>query len=71
MADLESFPTKSITEESVDESIERLRQIRLARRTPVRTSSTPTISKKAKASATPKVSAAQAAKLLELLEGEL
>jgi DNA-binding TFAR19-related protein (PDSD5 family) len=69
MASLEDLPIKSILEESTDEAIERLRQIRLARRTPVK--AVKVISSKAKASAVPKVSAEQAAKLLELLEGEL
>lgn len=71
MASLEDFPIKSITEETPDEAIERLRQIRLSRRTPTKAARSPSIVKKAKASAVPKVSAEQAAKLLELLEGEL
>jgi len=65
MADLESLGFPSITEMATDEALELLRQIRLSRRTPVKSTKTTT-----KKMAIPKVCDDQAAELLKLLQGE-
>lgn len=69
MADLDDLGIKSILDTSQDEALERLRQIRLSRRVPVK-SRTPkkTAAKKAQSKPMPKLSASQAADLLKLLE---
>ena len=64
MADLESFESQSITDMSTDEAIEMLRQIRLSRRIPVKSTK-----KKPSKKKSPTVNATQAAELLKLLEG--
>lgn len=66
MADLDDLNYKSITDMDTDEALELLRQIRLSRRVPVKKSKTTNKKKKAE----PKISADQAAKLLELLGGK-
>ena len=68
MATIEDL-NKSITDMSVDEGIEHLRQLRLSRRIPVKKQSKATIKKKAKAKAIPKVNSEQAKDLLKLLGG--
>lgn len=68
MADLDSLGYKSLTEMTVDEGIEHIRQIRLSRRIPVKKPKKTTTTKK-KAKAPPKVSSNQAAELLKLLTG--
>lgn len=67
MANLDDLGFTSITDMSTDEALETLRQIRLSRRIPVKTTQ-PTKSKDAKAS--PKISEDQAAELLRLLTGD-
>jgi len=73
MADLEDLGIESILNTSADEGIERLRQIRLSRRTqktaPKKVATR--AAKKQEAKAIPKLSANQAANLLNLLEDEL
>lgn len=66
MADLDDLGYKSITEMTTDEALEMLRQIRLSRRTPVKTTRTTTAKKKTQVI----VSANDAAKLLSILTGE-
>jgi hypothetical protein len=66
MADLDDLGFTSISDMSTDESIELLRQIRLSRRVPVKTTKS-TTSKKPKPA---NVSADQAAELLKLLTGD-
>lgn len=66
MADLDSLEYKSITEMTTDEAIEMLRQIRLSRRVPVRSTRTTSAKKKTKP---PKVTEDQAAQLLKILTG--
>lgn len=70
MADLESLNYKSITEMSVDESLERIRQLRLSRRTPdkPRKPSKKLVKKAEKEEALGKLTPEQAAELLKLLE---
>lgn len=63
MTTIEDLHIPSITNMSQDEAIEYLRQLRLARRTPVKRTVT---SKKPKI---PKMSTEQAAELLKILEG--
>ena len=67
MANLDDLNYKSLTEMTKDEALERIRQIRLSRRTPVRT--TKTIRRKVE-KASPKVSSDEAAELLKLLTGD-
>jgi len=67
MADLESLNYTSITDMSTDEALERLRQIRLSRRTPEVRKSTTIRSKK---QLIPKVDTDMAAELLKLIKGE-
>ena len=67
MATIEDL-NKSITDMSVDEGIEHLRQLRLSRRIPVKKSKS-TAKKKAKAKAIPKPNAEQSKELLKLLGG--
>jgi hypothetical protein len=64
MSDLEDLGFTSITEMSNDEALETLRQIRLSRRVPIKT--TRVVRKVEKAT----VSADQAAELLKLLTGD-
>jgi hypothetical protein len=66
MADLDDLGFTSISDMSNDEGLERLRQIRLSRRTPTKVTKTTTISKKS----TPAISSDQAAELLKILTGE-
>lgn len=65
MSDLDDLGFTSITEMSTDDAIEMLRQIRLARRTPLQ----PTKVVTKKQTKAPKVNAEQAAELLKLLTG--
>jgi len=65
MATLDDLNIPALTDMSVDEGIEHLRQLRLSRRTPVK--KTKTTIKKAKAKATSKISTKQAQELLKLL----
>jgi len=65
MANLDDLGYKSITEMTNDEALETLRQIRLARRAPVKTTKTTTTKKKLDV----KVDSDQAAELLKLLTG--
>lgn len=68
MADLDSLGYKSLTEMSVDEGIELIRQIRMSRRVPVKKPKKTTKATRKK-KATPNVSSNQAAELLKLLTG--
>ena len=68
MSDLNDIPITSIIDMSPDEAIEHLRQMRLARRTPIKPSPSVIKKREAKAKAEPKLSADQAADLLKLLE---
>lgn len=70
MADLEDLGIDSILDTSQDEAIERLRQIRLSRRIPVksRKTSSSKSTAKAKSKAPPRLSAKQAENLLNLLD---
>lgn len=70
MADLEDLGIDSILDTSQDEVIERLRQIRLSRRIPVksRKTSSSKSTAKAKSKAPPRLSAKQAENLLNLLD---
>jgi len=70
MADLEDLGISSILDTSQDEAIERLRQIRLSRRIPVKTKGKKKSTKKSKPAPAKKLSQSQAANLLKLLEGE-
>lgn len=65
MADLEDLGFLSITEMSNDEQLELLRQVRLARRTPIKQVKTTT-----KKIPTAAVNADQAAELLKILGGK-
>ena len=65
MANIDDLEYKSISEMTTDEAIEHLRQIRLSRRIPVKSSK----GKKKKTKALPKVNADQAAEILKLLGG--
>ena len=67
MADIDSLETTSISDMSPDEAIEYLRQLRLARRAPVKTQSTSTKKKVAQAKTASKISKSDAATLLKLL----
>lgn len=67
MANLDDLPIPSISEMDPDEAIEYLRRIRLARRTPTKVQK-PTTNKKKSVTATPTMSATQAAELLKLIE---
>ena len=68
MATIEDLDYKSIIDESKDEAIERLRQIRLSRRTPVKkTKSKKTTSKAAKKKDIENISPEVARKFLELI----
>lgn len=70
MANLDDLNYQSITEMTTEESLELIRQIRLSRRTVVRTPKQQTaITKKQKAKAIPTMDANQAAELLKLLTG--
>lgn len=69
MASLDDLGFGSITDKTTEQNIENLRQIRLNRRTPVRTTKT-TTTKKPKAAKTSDLSREQAAELLKLLTGE-
>lgn len=70
MADLEDLGIDSILDTSQDEAIERLRQIRLSRRIPVksRKTSSSKSTAKAKSKVPPRLSAKQAENLLNLLD---
>lgn len=70
MADIESLDHTSISDMSQDEAIEYLRQLRLARRLPNKKQSTSTKKKIAQTKSASKISKAQAANLLKLLEGD-
>lgn len=67
MATIDDLSIPSITDESVNEAIERLRKIRLSRRIPAKK---PPSTKKKQAKAIPKLSSQQAANLLKELEGK-
>jgi len=67
MADLEDLGFLSITEMANDEQLELLRQIRLARRTPIKQVKTTTTTKKIPTAA---VTVDQAAELLKILGGK-
>ena len=66
MADLEDLGFLSITDQSNDEALETLRQIRLSRRIPVKKTRTPSKKKKTKQA----VSADQAAEILKIIGGK-
>ncbi len=66
MADLEDLGFLSITDQSNDEALETLRQIRLSRRIPVKKTRTTSKKKKTKQA----VSAEQAAEILRILGGK-
>lgn len=69
MANLDDLGYKSISEMSPDEAIEHIRQLRLSRRVPVKSTKATKSNKKAnKATAPAKLSSTQAADLLKLLE---
>ena len=65
MADLDDLGFTSISEMTSDEGLELLRQIRLSRRVPVKSTKTTTKKKES-----PKVSSEQAAELLKLIMGD-
>lgn len=65
MANLDSLNYTSITEMSIDEALELIRQIRLSRRIPVKKVKKTTSRKKSKA--VPNINAQQAAELLKIL----
>ena len=68
--DLEDLNYPSITDMSIDERIELLRQIRLSRRVPLKTKKrSNAIKKSRKKKAVPKVDASQANELLKILGG--
>lgn len=69
MADLDDLDRESITETSRDEGIELLRQIRLSRRTPVKTTKKTSAAKGRQKKKPPELSADQAADLLKILTG--
>lgn len=64
MANIDDLDLKSISEMDTDEAIEHLRQIRLSRRTPAKSSRG-----KKKKKALPKLSQSEAAELLKTLGG--
>ena len=66
MANLDDLGKESITEMSTDDAIELLRQTRLSRRTPVKSTKKSATKKPKKA---PDVSPAMAANLLKILGG--
>jgi len=69
MANIDDLDHESITEMSIDEAIELLRQVRLSRRMPA--SSRPATIKKIKSTiSTQSVDAATASELLKILEGK-
>ena len=71
MATIEDLDFTSIVDESTDEAIERLRQIRLSRRTPVKKVSTKkTTSKQVEKQATKKLNSKDALELLNLLKDD-
>jgi len=70
MSQLKDLDYTSILDMGSDEAIERLRQIRLSRRVPVKSRKASKTIKKAKATSTPKLSAEQAAELLKQLGEE-
>jgi hypothetical protein len=68
MSTIEDLDFTSIVDESTDEAIERLRQIRLSRRTPVKKVSTPkTTSKQMKKQVTKNLNAKDALELLDII----
>jgi hypothetical protein len=67
MADLESLGYKSISEMSTDEAIEHLRQIRLSRRVPAKTTKPKKESVKKQKNDIGKMSPEEAKKLLEMI----
>ena len=69
MATIEDLNFTSIVDESTDEAIERLRQIRLSRRAPVKKVSTPkTTSKQVKRQVTKNLNPTDVLELLNLLK---
>lgn len=69
MSDLDDLGFTSISDMSTDEALETLRQIRLSRRTPKKSSKKKT-SKRVTAKAAPTVDADTAAELLKILGGK-
>jgi hypothetical protein len=69
MANLKDLVVVSLTEMSVDEGLELIRQTRLSRRIPVKKPKKTTKATQKKRKAPPKVSTDQAAELLKLLTG--
>ena len=68
MATIEDLNFTSIVDESTDEAIERLRQIRLSRRTPIKKVSTQkTTSKQVKKQVTKKLNSTLAKELLDMI----
>ena len=67
MADLDDLGYPSITDQSTDEALETIRQIRLSRRTPTAKPKKATKAKKKKE--VPKMSANDAEEILKLLGG--
>ena len=69
MSDLDDLGFTSISDMSTDEALETLRQIRLSRRTPKKSSKKKKTSKRVTAKAAPSVDADTAAELLKILGG--
>ena len=69
MTTIEDLPIPSISDMSPDEAIEYLRQLRLARRQPVKRHSKSTTKAKKQTKAASKITKEQAAELLKLLGG--
>ena len=67
MSMIKDLSSQSISEMSQDEAIEFLRQIRLSRRTPVRSRKAKSTIRKSKTAKTTKMTKTQAAELLKLL----
>ena len=70
MTTIEDLPQKSISEMSIDESLELLRQIRLSRHVKKTTTRKPSTKAKSKKTPDLKLSKEQASQLLKILTGE-
>lgn len=68
MADLDDLGFTSISDMNTDEALDTLRQIRLSRRIPVKTTKVSNTKRQEKA--VTKVSAEQAAEILKLISGD-
>ena len=71
MATLKDLGIPALSEESPDEQLEHIRQIRLSRRVPVKSNKKTSSATKQKKAPVPKVSKTQASNLLAELEGLL